>query len=396
MLIFLFYFFKFSINFSISYIFNKNESFPDPIQYLKDPPPKTKFGFISAYTNDDEEDHYFILALTCGYSLYRTSPNYDRILMIPNEFKISSFKLEKLSKIWTHIIRRPIIELPNSHLDKTIHDSSLWFKLNAWSCVGWSKLLWTGIDVVFRRDPSSIFDFPAPTSVIDHFVYSFSHLGPVTNGNFLLIKPSLLDFAGLKLLALKWCNNPNDNSIRQQQQGVSLTSPYDQGLITQYYDGNISLAPQWYQLEVPGNPKSILGYNNTEESDPRIISFHYPSLFKPWKRDIGPFTYLITNIAYETIEFLNLSIDLTKKGFPTKHEISPNLQVSKELPRAAEASVPYVNEEIDVRLLFPQSQYQKRMNARLYSFLAFTTLILLAIILKTYYDTDPTNYIKSR
>ena len=357
--------------------------------YFNDPPAKTSFGYISAYTEDDEEGHYFLLALTCGYSLYRASPHFDRILMIPKEMEISEYRLTKLSKAWTHIIRRPLMQLPNKYNDKALKKAFFWFKLNAWSCTGWKKLLWTGIDTVYRRDPSKIFDYPTPCSVIDHFVYGFSHLGPVTSGEFFLFRPCLRDYAGLRMLAVKWCRHPNEYGFKIQQQGAPWTGPLDHGLITQYFDGNVAIAPQYFQLEVPGNPKSFLGYNNTENPDPKVVSFHYSSLFLPWKKNIGSYTYVWSNILHAACEQLDINLDFKKLGIPEKRNIHQSLDFAMEIPRTAEPAEELDNNDgYDVKLLFPETQYIRRGNARIASFIIFSVLSLLAFILKFYSDID--------
>lgn len=359
--------------------------------FFNDPPPRSRYAYISGYTSDDSEDHFFILAITCGYSLMKVSPNYDRVLLIPSAMEIPKDKLRNLKSVWTHIIRRPYVQWPDGYKDRSMRDTAFWFKLNAWSVTGWEKLLWTGIDVIFRRDPSTIFNYPAPTSIIDHFVYGFSHLGPVTNGDFLMFKPSLRDFAGMKLLGMNWSRNPDDYGFRLQQQGASWTGPHDQGLISQYFDGNITVAPQWYQLEVPGNPQSILGYNNTDNPDPRVVSFHYPSLFKPWKNNIGPYSNAWANVAQEALNSLNMTYNLRRHGFPPTAEVHHNLKFTYERPLPAlPAQIPYtsgLDEGINVKLLFPETLFERRALARKISFGALTIFSTAAIILKTYFDS---------
>ena len=360
--------------------------YPKSYYYFKDPPAHTRYGYISGYTGDDDQGHFFVLAITCGYSLMKTNPNFDRVLLIPTEMKIPENRMEILKKIWTHIVRRPYIQWPDGYIDIHARDMYLWFKLNAWSVVGWEKLLWTGTDVIFRRDSSSIFDFPAPTSIIDHYVYGMSHLGPVTNGDFFLFKPSLRDYAGLKRLGLLWSRDPDSFGHKLQLKGSSWTGPHDQGLITQYFDGNITTAPQWYQLEVPGNPLSILGFNNTENPDPRVVSFHFPSLLKPWKKDIGPYSRAWSIIAHEAFDYLNETIDLINKGFPPPTDVHENLKFKIERPKEAEPAQIIDNDDgIDPRLLFPPTLFKRRQKVRIILFIIFVNLLLLLIFIKGYF-----------
>lgn len=383
-------FFKF--NFKLPIYPEKNlTEMEDITTFFDDPPPRSRYAFISGYTCDDSEEHFLILAITCGYSLMKVSPNYDRVLLIPTTMDIPKSKLKILKSIWTHIVRRPYIKWPDGYKDKTQRDTAFWFKLNAWSVTGWEKLLWTGTDVIFRRDPSTIFKYPAPTSIIDHFVYGFSHLGPVTNGDFIMFKPSLRDFAGMKLLGMNWSRNPDEYGFKLQKQGASWTGPHDQGLISQYFDGNITVAPQWYQLEVPGNPQSILGYNNTETPDPRVVSFHYPSLFKPWKNNIGPYSNAWANVAQEALNSINFTYNLKRHGFPPTATVHPNLQFTYERPMPAlPAKYPYLTESdegLDVSLIFPETLFERRALVRKIAFGCLTFLATLAILLKTYFDS---------
>ncbi|EAY21366.1 hypothetical protein TVAG_167410 [Trichomonas vaginalis G3] len=301
--------------------------------------------------------------------------------MIPSEMKIPPEKMKLLKQIWTHILYRPYIQWPDGYIDTHARDMYLWFKLNAWSVVGWEKLLWTGTDVVFRRDPSSVFDFPPPCSIIDHYVYGMSHIGPVTNGDFFLLKPSLKTYSEMKTLALDWAKDPDEYGHKLQLQGASWTGPHDQGLITQYFDGNITTVPQWYQLEVPGNPASMLGLNNTENPDPRVISFHFPSTIKPWKKDAGPYSHAWSAIAYEAFDYLQVSIDLIGKGFPRPSgKIHPNLLFAIEQPRNAEpARIIDQDDGIDPKILFPPNNFRARKIVRIYAYIIFCNLLFLAI-----------------
>ncbi|KAI5549010.1 nucleotide-diphospho-sugar transferases family [Trichomonas vaginalis G3] len=359
----------------------EQEKRPNSYYYFNDPPAKTRYAYLSGYTGDDDSGHYFVLAITCGYSLLKTSPNFDRVLMIPSEMKIPPEKMKLLKQIWTHILYRPYIQWPDGYIDTHARDMYLWFKLNAWSVVGWEKLLWTGTDVVFRRDPSSVFDFPPPCSIIDHYVYGMSHIGPVTNGDFFLLKPSLKTYSEMKTLALDWAKDPDEYGHKLQLQGASWTGPHDQGLITQYFDGNITTVPQWYQLEVPGNPASMLGLNNTENPDPRVISFHFPSTIKPWKKDAGPYSHAWSAIAYEAFDYLQVSIDLIGKGFPRPSgKIHPNLLFAIEQPRNAEpARIIDQDDGIDPKILFPPNNFRARKIVRIYAYIIFCNLLFLAI-----------------
>lgn len=365
-------------SYAISEEMNKH---PNSFYYFKDPPAKTRYAYVSGYTGDDDAGHFFILAITCGYSLNRTSPNFDRVLLIPTGMKIPEYRMNLLKKIWTHILYRPYIQWPDGYIDTHARDMYLWFKLNVWSVVGWEKLLWTGTDVVFRRDPSSIFEYPPPCSIIDHYVYGMSHLGPVTNGDFLLLEPSLKVYSDLKSLARDWAKDPDEYGHKLQLQGASWTGPHDQGLITQYFDGNITTMPQWYQLEVPGNVASMLGLNNTEDPDPRVISFHFPSTIKPWKKDAGPYSRAWSYIAHEAFDYLNFSIDLISRGFPPPcGKIHKNLRFADEEPGLAEPARIFDHDEgIDPRILFPPSNFRGRRKARIYAYIIFGNLLFLAV-----------------
>ena len=341
---------------------NKTEKRPKSATFFNDPPPKTRYAYLSGYTGDDENGHYFVLAITCGYSLIKTSPNFDRVLLIPSTMKIPEYRMNLLKKVWTHILYRPYIKWSDGYIDTHARDMYLWFKLNAWSVVGWEKLLWTGIDVVFRRDPSIIFELPPPCSIIDHYVYGMSHLGPDTNGDFLMFKPSLKIYSQLKKLGLDWSRDPDEYGHKLQLQGASWTGPHDQGLITQFFDGNITTVPQYFQLEVPGSIFSILGLNNTDSPDPRVISFHFPSTVKPWKKDTGPYSRAWSKVAHEAFDYLNEQIDLIGIGFPPPLGYThQNLLFSNETPRYAEpARFTDQDDGIDPGILFAKTNFRRR------------------------------------
>ena len=63
--------------------------------------------------------------------------------------KIPEYRMNLLKKVWTHILYRPYIKWSDGYIDTHARDMYLWFKLNAWSVVGWEKLLWTGIDDIY-------------------------------------------------------------------------------------------------------------------------------------------------------------------------------------------------------------------------------------------------------
>lgn len=354
---------------------------PKSFYVFNDEPPKTRYAYISGYTGDDDKGHFFVLAITCGYSLMHVSPNFDRVLLIPTELKVSEDRMNALRKVWTHIIRRPYIQWPDGYVDAHARDMYLWFKLNAWSVVGYEKLLWTGCDVFFRKDPSKAFEYPAPASVIDHYVYGMSDLGPVTNGDFFLLKPSLRDYAGMKRLGLQWSRDPDYFGMKILLKGASWTGPHDQGLITQFFEGNITTMPQWYQLEVPGSARSILGYNKTYDPDPRIVSFHFPSTVKPWKQDVGDYSKAWSNVAHEAFDFLEYSINLEEIGFPPKGKVHPNLQFANETPASAEPAVYVDNDDgIDPKLLFPKTLFKRRARFRQFLMFLFVNLLSFAYI----------------
>ena len=363
--------------------------------FFNDPQPTTRYAYLSGYTGDDESGHYFVLAITCGYSLIKTSPNFDRVLLIPSTMKIPEYRMNLLKKVWTHILYRPYIRWSDGYIDTHARDMYLWFKLNAWSVVGWEKLLWTGIDVIFRRDPSLIFEYPPPCSIIDHYVYGMSHLGPVTNGDFLMFKPSLKTYSQMKKLGLQWSRDPDEYGHKLQLQGASWTGPHDQGLITQFFDGNITTVPQWFQLEVPGNLYSMLGLNNTEDPDPRVISFHFPSTIKPWKKDAGPYSRAWSKVAHEAFNSLNEPIDLIGRGFPPPFgNIHPNLLFSNEKPREAEPAR-FIDQDdgIEPIILFPNTNFKRRANTRSICFVIFVNLIMVYVLTHSCISIKESSYV---
>lgn len=362
----------------LSLIVLPGEETPPPVPraksyyYFNDEPAKTRYGYISGYTGDDRDGHFFILSVVLGYSLMQVSPNFDRVLMIPTEMKIPEERMQALRKVWTHIIYRPYVQWPEGHLYQRDSDKYLWFKLNAWSVTGWEKLLWTGNDVFFRRDPSRIFDFPTPTSIIDHYIYSMGDYGPITNGDFFLFRPSLRDYAGLKKLGLTW------NAKRQKS---SWTGSIDQGLIAEYFEGNITVAPQWYQFEVPGNVRSMLGYNSSQP-DPRIISFHFPSLAKPWRRHAGAFTTAWVNVAHAAFRHIGSTVDLDGLGFPPAGNVSSafDMVIDSEPVLAEPALNPDNDDGIDPHILFPQTLFRSRRIFRVFLLVLFINLLIYGAI----------------
>lgn len=344
---------------------------PKSYYYFNDEPAKTRYGYISCYSGDDSDGHFFILSVVLGYSLMQVSPNFDRILMIPTEMKIPEERIRDLRKVWTHIIHRPYVQWPEGHLNPRESDKYLWFKLNAWSVTGWEKLLWTGNDVFFRRDPSSIFEFPTPTSIIDHYVYGMGDYGPITNGDFFLFRPSLRDYAGLKKMGLAW----NAKSHKS-----AWTGSIDQGLIAEYFEGNITVAPQWYQFEVPGNARSMLGYNT--KPDPRVVSFHFPSLAKPWRKHAGEFTTAWMNVAHAAFRYVGSTVDWDGLGFPQAGNVSSAFEtVIDSSPALAEPALNPDNDDgIDPRILFPQTLFRNRMIIRVLLVIIFVNLVMFGAI----------------
>ena len=114
-----------------------------------DDPPKSIYGFVTSYTGESDQSYnYLQCIITLGGMLETVSPGYDRVLLVPSEIEISSSITDILMRVWTHIIRRPFINCSSRTSES---DDDYLFKLQAWTLVQYSKVLYIGADVSLYR-----------------------------------------------------------------------------------------------------------------------------------------------------------------------------------------------------------------------------------------------------
>ena len=248
-----------------------------------DPTPTSKFAFVSYYSGEDELNHYILNQLVMGYNLMSFSPQYDRVLILPTNLEIPKEFQEKIKIVWTHIIRRSYIKWPCENKEEDVSDRHHWFKIQAFSLIQYSKILFLGPYSYITKDLSPIFQYFSPSSPPDFQSWGFSHLGFVRNFDFLLIIPSFGLFHNVTHLGCDWISDPIEHStqIGKQYRNSISVGVYDNGLLEEYFQGHIQTLPFFWQFEVISPQYRTKNAPNIT-TDLRIYTYRFSVDSRPW------------------------------------------------------------------------------------------------------------------
>lgn len=357
---FLFFFIKLCENrgkieefpdFTISYTgeqdFDANEVAPSP----------NNFAYITAITGDDDIEHEVLKSAMLAYSLWYITPKVDRILLISTKFKMPEVHEQRLARLYTSVYKSPFVDFKcPGNLSKE-SDAHHWFKLNAWTVTSYEKLLWISPNVFFTKDPSRLFQYPAPAAPPDYQLWSMSEYGPVHNFDVLLFKPSLDDFLKLKEMACDWISNPENSQKRAQIEGMPYLGAYDNGLLEEFFKHEITTFPKYVCYEVPGI-KDGEAATQGDDIDPRIMSYRFSKDHMPWEVTS---THVSQAWAY-----------LLKKMFDALEE-EPNIKEQNLYPPSTNTSLDLISKKQPPILNFTSVQF-------LETFVEFTPISFARVV----------------
>jgi len=282
-----------------------------------DPIQNSKNAYVSYYSGDDHWNHFLLNSIMIGYSLMVTSPEYDRVLLMPSGLTIPSEYMDKIMKVWTHVIRRPYMKWKCDTSENDPSDVHHWFKLQVFSLLQYHKLVLIGPLSIVAQNPSAAFGFLSPSAPPDYQAWGMSHVGTVRNHNFMVIQPTLLSSVNFTSVGCKWISSPHSiqNNIVSQYKDISKIGSYDNGLFEEIFYGNIDTLPYWWQYEVISD-----GFRNERapqnSTDPRIVTYRYAIDSRPWSSS-GEVKKSILSQAYcycviKMFEFFGENIDLQR------------------------------------------------------------------------------------
>ena len=237
----------------------------------------SKFAFVTSYISDDINENFIKQIIITGYQLKNFNIYINRILIIPNNVTIP-LKYEKiLYNLYSKIYFFPFIKWKCKGPEINFNDKIFYFKINIWLLKFYQKILFLGGFHLFLKNPSDIFNYPTPSSPPDFQSWIYSKNGPIQNIDFLIISPSKEIF--YKILN-EGCNYTSKPFLPNNLKNISF-GPYDNGLITLFFQSNISTLPWWWNYEIPGHYIDIL-QNISRIFDEKIISLRFSKLYLPF------------------------------------------------------------------------------------------------------------------
>ena len=318
------FFFFFSVSFSRTderefQLFDLAPGIGDKeISHEDDKIPTSKYAFCTVYSADDHWNHFLMSVLVLGYSLANVSPRFDRVLILPSSMEFEENDMRRITKIWTHIIRRPFVkfqcEKPEQRM-KDQRDAQIWFKLQAFSLYQYEKIIYLSPQTFVVRDISDAFEFYPPAAPPDYQTWGVSHLGAVRNLDFFVLAPSEVNYINITKKGCEWIREPigrmRDILRTFQSDRNKALGPYDNGLLEDFYYGRLTTLPAFYQFEVlDKNPPIPL-------TDPRIRTYRFSFGKRPWDNiPSAQSSHLIQNAwvraALNTYDYLGDELELSR------------------------------------------------------------------------------------
>lgn len=161
-----------------------------------------------------------------------------------------------------------------------------WEKIFMLSLVQFDIITWIGSDTITLTNVDEMLDCIPPCSVFDEHLWRLSDIGPIVNGDVVVLKPSLQDF-------VNFLDISKDPEMGRPLPGGSAYlfniyppyqwfGPVDQGAINTYYSRYLTVFPKSYHLEV-SSPVPLAEKNQLQSGLTKLI--HFAAHSKPW----GPY-----------------------------------------------------------------------------------------------------------
>ena len=313
-----------------------------------DPQPTSKFAYVHIFVGDDSQMHKLLQAEILGYQLKKFNNSIDRILLLPTKLSIPEKHKRILTQVFTHFIYRPFIKWPQKCKgpENELWEKQLYFKLNIWS-LNYSKILYINGYNLFLKDPSPIFEFYPPVAAPDYDTWMIAKYGPTQNTDFLLIEPSLtvfqdiVTFGGCKYKSVQ---------VNASDLWETAPGPFDNGLVIQYFKGDIATLQWWWNYEIPGH--YIFKIHHIERYfDKQVVSLRFSAGYLPWVDQMSTASLLWTQEAdslyaecketlehqkYGIISTTRRNIDISTKHDKEKTFVDLNTEASRFYPEFRE------------------------------------------------------------
>ena len=119
----------------------------------------SKYAYVGLLYGDSE---YFLAALLYGFSLQKTKPKYDSVLMITSDIPKKQrdvlsiyFKLIEVDYLYSH---------PDNFTKSDSRFSQIFTKLHLFNLTQYEKVLMIDIDVIVLHNLDHLFDLQAPAA----------------------------------------------------------------------------------------------------------------------------------------------------------------------------------------------------------------------------------------
>ena len=308
-----------------------------------DPKPNSKFAFVHIFTHDDPQFHRLLQAEILGYQLKNFNNSIDRVLLLPTKIQIPEKHKKILNEVFTHFIYRPFIKWPNSCKgpENEQWEKIYYFKLNIWT-LNYSKILYINGYNLFLKDPSPIFEFYPPVAAPDYDTWMIAKYGPTQNTDFLMIEPSIKVFNDI--VSFGGCNYTS-TPVNASNMWGTAQGPYDNGLIINFFKGDIATLQWWWNYEMPGH--YIFKLHHIERFfDQQVVSLRFTLENLPWVDKMSNASLLWTHEAdnlyneyKEVLEHQKYGIvsavqrmENSPKNNNDQTQIDPNTEASRFYP----------------------------------------------------------------
>ena len=291
--------------------FFSNDIGNDNFTLENDPKPNSKFAFVHIFVGDDSQSHRLLQAEILGYQLKKFNNSIDRILLLPSKISIPEKHKKILKQVYTHFIYRPFIKWPNKCKGPEIDplEKLYYFKLNIWT-LNYSKILYINGYNLFLKDPSPIFEFYPPVAAPDYDTWMIARYGPTQNTDFLVIQPSMTIFNDIVYFG--GCNYTS-TPVNASDMWGTAQGPYDNGLIIDYFKGDIATIQWWWNYEMPGH--YIFKLHHIERYfDEQVVSLRFTLETLPWIDKMSNASFLWTREADSLYQECNEVLEHQKYG----------------------------------------------------------------------------------
>jgi len=235
---------------------------------------------------------HLVQALMLGYSLKLVNSTHERVIMVTNyadEFLVKTLELyfdrvipisfinvtgysENIEPRGNKTITSLTSKFPLS-LQKEVEVRATLVlytsKLRLLQLKEYDVVIYMGTDQIVLKNIDQVADCPTPCGVVDTLLQAMVLSTPVINGDFLVLKPSQIDFENIV---------NNINLLWFEYRGTYPFGPYDQYAINHYYLGRMTALPyELAGLEVKALEKHQHFWNE------ELHVLHWASYPRPWE-----------------------------------------------------------------------------------------------------------------